>query len=171
MRDFATADLLDQFPETEVLLPGLSTFGGKPSFYGQAQTVTAPEDNSYVRKALEKSGENRVLVVDGGGSTLCALLGDQLAQLAFDMDYSENTTLEFGIQYQTSDSVQVPGWTRVTQELVDSGQYITGTPSALNDLTAIVGADRLTPQESGAVGAFAPFFLNNSYSKTTNFCF
>ena len=82
MRDFATADLLDQFPETEVLLPGLSTFGGKPYFYGQAQTVTAPEDNSYVRKALEKPGENRVLVVDGGGSTLCALLGDQLAQLA-----------------------------------------------------------------------------------------
>ena len=82
MRDFATADLLDQFPETEVLLPGLSTFGGKPYFYGQAQTVTAPEDNSYVRKALEKPGENRVLVVDGGGYTLCALLGDQLAQLA-----------------------------------------------------------------------------------------
>ena len=82
----------------------------------------------------------------------------ELAQLAFDMDFSENTTLEFGIQYQTSDSVQVPGWTRVTQELVDSGQYITGTPSALNDLTSLVGADRLTPQESGSVGAFAPFF-------------
>ena len=94
----------------------------------------------------------------------------ELAQLAFDMDFSENTTLEFGIQYQTSDSVQVPGWTRVTQELVDSGQYITGTPSALNDLTSLVGADRLTPQESGNVGAFAPSFLNNSFSKTTNFC-
>ncbi len=94
----------------------------------------------------------------------------ELAQLAFDMDFSETTTLEFGIQYQTSDSVQVPGWTRVTQELVDSGQYITGTPSALNDLTALVGVDRLTPQESGSVGAFAPFFLNNSFSKTTNFC-
>ena len=84
MEDFATADLLDQFPESEVLLPGLSAFGGKPSFYGQVETVTAPEDNSFVRKALEKSGKNRVLVVDGGGSSLCALLGDQLAQLAVD---------------------------------------------------------------------------------------
>ena len=28
----------------------------------------------------------------------------------------------------------------------------------------------MTPQESGSVGAFAPFFLNNSFSKTTNFC-
>ena len=28
-------------------------FGGKPSFYGQVETVTAPEDNSFVRKSLE----------------------------------------------------------------------------------------------------------------------
>ena len=49
MEDFATADLLDQFPESKVLLPGLSPFGGKPSFYGQVETVTAPEDNSFVR--------------------------------------------------------------------------------------------------------------------------
>ncbi len=82
MEDFATADLLDQFPENEVLLPGLLSFGAKPCFHGKAETVIAPEDNSFVRKALEKPGENRVLVVDGGGSTLCALLGDQLAQLA-----------------------------------------------------------------------------------------
>jgi iron complex outermembrane receptor protein len=95
----------------------------------------------------------------------------ELAQLAFDMDYTENTTLEFGVQYQTSDSIQVPGWTRVTQELIDSGEYITGTPSALNDPARLVGADRLTPQESGSVGAFAPFFINNSFSATTNFCF
>ncbi len=94
----------------------------------------------------------------------------ELAQLAFDMDYSENTTLEFGIQYQTSDSVQVPGWTRVTQELVDSGQYITGTPSNLNDPTDLVGADRLTPQESGFVTPVASAGLNNSFSATTNFC-
>ncbi|MBJ68539.1 MAG: hypothetical protein CL463_01400 [Acidimicrobiaceae bacterium] len=84
MEDFATADLLDQFPESEVLSPGLSPFGGKPSFYGQVETVTAPEDNSFVRKSLEKPGGNKVLVVDGGGSSLCALLGDQLAQLAVD---------------------------------------------------------------------------------------
>lgn len=94
----------------------------------------------------------------------------ELAQLAFDMDYTENTTLEFGVQYQTTDSIQVPGWTRVTQALIDRGEYITGTPSSLNDPTRLVGADRLTPEESGAVGAFAPFYLNNSYSKTTNFC-
>lgn len=40
------------------------------------------EDNSYVKRALEESGAGRVLVVDGGSSLRCALLGDQLAALA-----------------------------------------------------------------------------------------
>ena len=84
MDEFATADLLDKFPESEVLLPGLVAFGGKTSFFGLAETIIAPEDNSFVRKALETPGKDRVLVVDGGGSALCALLGDQLAQLAVD---------------------------------------------------------------------------------------
>lgn len=82
MTHFTTADLLDQFPNSEVLLPGLQSFGKTISFFGSVQTVTAPEDNSLVRKVLESPGLNRVLIVDGNGSPLCALLGDQLAQLA-----------------------------------------------------------------------------------------
>jgi regulator of ribonuclease activity A len=39
------------------------------------------EDNSLVRKALETDGHGQVLVIDGGGSMRCALVGDQLAQL------------------------------------------------------------------------------------------
>lgn len=35
-----------------------------------------------VRSALEGPGNGRVLVVDGGGSQRCALLGDALASLA-----------------------------------------------------------------------------------------
>jgi regulator of ribonuclease activity A len=35
-----------------------------------------------VRAALEEPGAGRVLVIDGGGSLACALLGDQLAALA-----------------------------------------------------------------------------------------
>ena len=84
MKEFATADLLDQFPDSTVLLPGLNAFGGLKSFFGRAETVIAPEDNSFVREALEKPGEKRILVVDGNGSSHCALLGDQLAQLAVD---------------------------------------------------------------------------------------
>ncbi len=35
-----------------------------------------------VRKALEEPGQGRVLVVDGGGSLRCALLGDNIAAMA-----------------------------------------------------------------------------------------
>jgi regulator of ribonuclease activity A len=38
-------------------------------------------DLSLVRKALESPGDNRVLVIDGGGSLRRALVGDQLAAL------------------------------------------------------------------------------------------
>jgi regulator of ribonuclease activity A len=51
-------------------------------------TVKVFEDNSLVRSALEESGEGRILVVDGGGSMRCALLGDQLAELAEENDWA-----------------------------------------------------------------------------------
>jgi regulator of ribonuclease activity A len=35
-----------------------------------------------VREALEEQGEGKILVVDGGESLRCALVGDKLAQLA-----------------------------------------------------------------------------------------
>ena len=41
-----------------------------------------------MRKILEEPGVGRVLVVDGGGSTRCALLGDQLAELAEKNDWA-----------------------------------------------------------------------------------
>ena len=94
----------------------------------------------------------------------------ELVQVAFDVDYSESTSIEFGIQHQTTDSIQVPGWTRVTQDLVDNGTYITGSPDSRNDASNSIGSDRLTPQESGFVTPNAPFFINSSFSGVTTFC-
>ncbi len=37
-----------------------------------------------VRKTLETEGRKRVLLVDGGASTRVALVGDQLAQIAYE---------------------------------------------------------------------------------------
>ena len=64
-----------------VLEPLLGSYGGRPAFHGAIATLKLFEDNSLVRKALESPGNGRVLVVDGGGSLRCALVGDQLAQL------------------------------------------------------------------------------------------
>jgi regulator of ribonuclease activity A len=60
----------------------LRDFGGVLRFSGPASTVRCFENNPLVREALNEPGRGRVLVVDGGGSRRCALLGDNLAGLA-----------------------------------------------------------------------------------------
>ncbi len=77
----ATADVLDEFGERAAvcLLPFRSF--GPAAFSGTIATVRCHEDNVLVRACLAEPGEGRVLVVDGGGSGRCALLGDNLARL------------------------------------------------------------------------------------------
>jgi regulator of ribonuclease activity A len=80
---FTTADLCDEFGSlVRVAEPVLGDFGGESTFSGEIETVRVFEDNVLVRATLEEEGLGRVLVVDGGGSTRCALLGDRLAALA-----------------------------------------------------------------------------------------
>jgi regulator of ribonuclease activity A len=81
----ATADLWDDHMEHLSLLNlDLLNFGGKTSFGGKIVTLKLFEDNSYVRKTLQEDGTGKVLFVDGGGSKRCALLGDNIANLAID---------------------------------------------------------------------------------------
>ncbi len=78
-----TADLYDEHAdELQVAEPIFRSFGGRAAFHGPIATVKTHEDNSRVREALAEPGEGRVLVVDGGGSTRCALVGDVLAARA-----------------------------------------------------------------------------------------
>ncbi|XP_028101689.1 putative 4-hydroxy-4-methyl-2-oxoglutarate aldolase 3 [Camellia sinensis] len=46
------------------------------------------ENNVLVRELLETRGEGRVLVIDGGGSKRCALLGGNLGQSAQNMGWA-----------------------------------------------------------------------------------
>lgn len=78
----ATTDLSDAHPETQVCDPIFRDFGGNKAFHGPIATLKVFEDNALVRAALEEKGEGRVLVVDGGGSARCALVGGNLGQLA-----------------------------------------------------------------------------------------
>ena len=81
----ATADLYDDFADRlQVATPMFRDFGNKCQFSGPISTLKVHEDNTLVRAALEEAGEGRVLVVDGGGSLRCALVGDMLAQLGVD---------------------------------------------------------------------------------------
>ena len=83
-----TADLLDANEARlaagtlHVVAPMFRSYGGRRAFGGPIATLKLFEDNSLVRQALGQPGNGRVLVVDGGGSLRCALVGDQLAELA-----------------------------------------------------------------------------------------
>ena len=84
MTELKTTDLCDSHADkVKIAEPiGFKDFGGAKIFNGKIYTIKCFEDNSFVRKALETNGEGKVLVVDGGGSMRCALLGDMLGDLA-----------------------------------------------------------------------------------------
>ncbi|MFT4681120.1 MAG: regulator of ribonuclease activity A [Granulosicoccus sp.] len=77
-----TADLCDKhIDRLQVAEPIFKSFGKLTAFEGEIHTLKLFEDNTLVRAALEKSGHGKVLVIDGGGSLRCALLGDNIASL------------------------------------------------------------------------------------------
>ena len=80
--DWATTDLCDRHADQlAIVAPVFRSFGGRRRFCGGIATVRCFEDNSLVRERLAERAEGRVLVVDGGGSMKCALVGDQLGAL------------------------------------------------------------------------------------------
>ena len=80
---FVLPDLCDQYGDSlRVLSPMLKNFGGNNCFHGKISTIKCHEDNSFVADAVKEEGDGFVLVVDGGGSLRCALLGDNLAAIA-----------------------------------------------------------------------------------------
>jgi regulator of ribonuclease activity A len=80
----ATADLCDEFgAEVRVAEPLFRDWGGSVAFAGPVETLRVMEDNALVRQVLESPGRGRVLVVDGGGSLRSALVGGNLAALAY----------------------------------------------------------------------------------------
>ena len=88
MKSFATCDLCDTHEEKLadgsliVFPPVFHPFGKQIAFAGPAATLKVFEDNVLVRAALETAGAGRVLVIDGGASLRCALVGGNLAAAA-----------------------------------------------------------------------------------------
>jgi regulator of ribonuclease activity A len=83
-----TADLCDHHEsllvsgELRVLPPVFQNYGGEAAVCGPVATLKCFEDNSLVRQMLESPGAGRILIVDGGGSDRCALVGGNLGLLA-----------------------------------------------------------------------------------------
>ena len=85
---FRTPDLCDQFADTthrlQIADPVFKSFGGLQSFSGRVATLKVFEDNALLRQVLEEKVDDKVLVIDGGGSHRCALFGGNLTRLACD---------------------------------------------------------------------------------------
>ncbi len=80
---FVTCDLCDDHPDdVRVCEPMFGSFGGREAFGGEIVTVKCHEDNSRVKELLATPGKGKVLVVDGGGSMRCALMGDMIGESA-----------------------------------------------------------------------------------------
>ena len=90
MNNIKTADLCDDFiDQLQVAEPiGLINYGGIKKFHGEIVTVKCLDNNPLVRTTLSENGKGKVLVVDGEASKKCALTGDNIAQLAFDNEWS-----------------------------------------------------------------------------------
>jgi regulator of ribonuclease activity A len=83
MGNFSTADLVDEFVErVRSCAVQFKNYGKVKRFYGPIRTINTLEDNQLIRRTLAEAGRGAVLVVSGGGSLRCALMGDSLASLA-----------------------------------------------------------------------------------------
>lgn len=81
--NFATADLIDSHGDAlRVCDVQFQQFGATPRFYGPVRTLKTFEDNALIKCTLSVDGGGAVLVIDGGASLRCALVGDVIAGLA-----------------------------------------------------------------------------------------
>jgi regulator of ribonuclease activity A len=85
----STPDLSDQFNgQVDIIEPLFKHYGGLKRGFGQITTVSCFEDNSLVIEQVKLPGNGGVLVVDGGASLRCSLLGDQLVSAAIENGWS-----------------------------------------------------------------------------------
>jgi len=76
-----------------------------------------------------------------------------LLQASFDTDVSDSLRFEFGGMYHNFKGTQNGGWNRVTQDLIDNSNYITGSAKPLDTN----GDGKISQAETNAVGGLNTF--------------
>lgn len=77
-----TSDLCDACDEAQACILPLRGWGQRRAFSGSIRIIRCFEDIGLMREVLSQPGQGQVLVIDGGGSTACALFGDIMAEKA-----------------------------------------------------------------------------------------
>ncbi|MEG3768800.1 TonB-dependent receptor plug domain-containing protein, partial [Alteromonas sp. 14N.309.X.WAT.G.H12] len=80
-----------------------------------------------------------------------------ILQTSFNVDVNENLRFEFGGMYQDYDGNQVAGWNRLTQDLIDTGTYTTGTAQSLDT----DGSGEISKDEFNAVGLGGGYYVSD----------
>ncbi len=84
----ATADLFDAHPGTPSCETPFRSFGQRRRFAGRIRTVKSYQDNVLLKELLGRRSDGEVLVIDGGGSLQCALIGDVIAALGMNSGWA-----------------------------------------------------------------------------------
>ena len=84
----ATADLIDAHPDTPSCALPFRSFGQRRRFAGRIRTLKSYQDNVLLKELLGAPSQGEVLVVDGGGSLACALIGDMIAILGMNSGWA-----------------------------------------------------------------------------------
>lgn len=90
LQKMSTCDIYDKYEDVVKVADShsLKSFGMKKHFYGYVHCLDCPLDNSALRSLLSNkkylSDIPKLLVVNAGGDTRHAYLGDQLAKLALE---------------------------------------------------------------------------------------
>lgn len=72
------------------------------------------------------------MVEDSGSYYENSSTDQTLIQASFDVDFNSNLRVQFGGMYHDYNGNQIAGWNRLTQDLIDTGTYITGTAQPLD---------------------------------------
>jgi regulator of ribonuclease activity A len=78
-----TADLYDEHGEAlQSCDLQFTQYGNRRRFQGIVTTLRCHEDNAILKQVIREPGHGKVVVVDSDGSLHCAMLGDNMAEVA-----------------------------------------------------------------------------------------
>ena len=84
MYNFSVPDICDEFSDIQIGDLFLNSYGSKNKFFGQIHTAKCEHSNSIVKEFVNEHGEGKVLLIEHTGSELCSMVGDQIAQKAYE---------------------------------------------------------------------------------------
>ena len=87
MNTFTVPDICDENEDVIIGDLFLKSYGGVSKFFGEVRTVECPHSNSVVKEMVEENGNGKVLFINHTGSELCSMVGDQIAQKAYENNW------------------------------------------------------------------------------------